>query len=117
MLERAPTLQVEVANLRPILWLGLCNTRRLRLPLRSAPEPSSQACPDLPRRRSRSTRCGALRYTRRCSMHSLKTFSEIAAVMLVSVTVFGTGCEWTAPPSRLAAELGTHPAPAAQARD
>src|SRR5439155_12834592 len=77
MLERAPTLQMEVAKLRPILWLGLCDTRRLRLHLRSAPEPSSQVCPDLPRRRSRSTRAGALHHSRRCSMHSLKTFSEI----------------------------------------
>src|SRR2546422_6163711 len=38
--------------------------------------PSSQACPDLPRRRSRSTRCGALRHSRRCSMHSLKRSEE-----------------------------------------
>src|SRR5438132_14219094 len=115
MLERAPTLQMEVAKLRHILWLGLCNTRRLRLHLRSAPEPSSQACPDLPRRRSRSTRCGALRHSRRCSMHSLKTFSEIAAVMLVSVTVFGTGCERPAPLSPPAAERSSNTAPAAEA--
>src|SRR6266550_6540010 len=115
MLERAPTLQMEVAKLRPILWLGLCDTRRLRLHLRSAPEPSSQVCPDLPRRRSRSTRCGALRHSRRCSMHSLKTFSEIAAVMLVSVTVFGTGCERPAPLSPPAAERSSNPAPAAEA--
>src|SRR5207237_10889838 len=115
MLERAPTLQMEVAKLRPILWLGLCNTRRLRLHLRSAPEPSSQACPDLPRRRSRSIRCGALRHSRRCAMHSLKTFSEIAAVMLVSVTLFGTGCERAAPLSPPAAERTIDSAPAAEA--
>src|SRR2546422_5308391 len=49
MLERAPTLQMEVAKLRPILWLGLCNTRRLRLHLRGAPEPKLSS---LPRSRS-----------------------------------------------------------------
>src|SRR6266516_4620033 len=115
MLERAPTLQMEVAKLRPILWLGLCDTRRLRLHLRSAPEPSSQVCPDLPRRRLRSTRCGALRHSRRCSMNSLKTFSEIAGVMLVSVTVFGTGCERPAPLSPPAAEPSSNLAPAGEA--
>src|SRR5436309_14330354 len=97
MLERAPTLQMEVAKLRPILWLGLYDTRRLRLHLRSAPEPSSQACPDLPRRRSRSTRSGALRHSRRCSMHSLKPFSQVAAVLLVSLTVYGPGGDRPAP--------------------
>src|SRR5438132_13064786 len=45
MLERAPTLQMEVAKLRPILWLGLCNTRRLRLHLRGAPEPKLSSLP------------------------------------------------------------------------
>ncbi len=48
-------------------------------------------------------------------MHSLKTFSEIAAVMLVSVTVFGTGCERPAPLSPPAAERSSNPAPAAEA--
>src|SRR5213592_324218 len=94
MLERAPTLQMEVAKLRPILWLGLYDTRR---------------------RRSRSTRSGALCHSRRCSMHSLKTFSEIAAVMLVSVTVFGTGCERPSPLSPPAAERSSNLAPAAEA--
>jgi len=45
MLERAPTLQMEVAKLRPILWLGLCNTRRLHLHLRGAPEPKLSSLP------------------------------------------------------------------------
>ncbi len=48
-------------------------------------------------------------------MHSLKTFSEIAAVMLVSVTVFGTGCERPVPLSPPAAERSSNLAPAAEA--